>query len=114
MKFFGLCGVLLAAGLATGGAEAQEAAVKELIPTLASRPRTLEPVKENNGIDTYYIEFGGGRIGKVEVDFYSGPKPIGTYYETSVPLRIDKENSAPRAAHAGSGYRGATALRIGD
>ena len=33
MKFFGLCGVLLAAGLATGGAKAQEAAVKELIPT---------------------------------------------------------------------------------
>ena len=34
MKFIGLCGVLLAAGLATGGAKAQEAAaVKELIPT---------------------------------------------------------------------------------
>jgi polar amino acid transport system substrate-binding protein len=33
MKFLGLCGVLLAAGLATGGAKAQEAAVKELIPT---------------------------------------------------------------------------------
>jgi hypothetical protein len=33
MKFFGLCGVLLAAGLATGGAKAQDAAVKELIPT---------------------------------------------------------------------------------
>ena len=33
MKFLGLCGVLLAAGLATGGAKAQEGAVKELIPT---------------------------------------------------------------------------------
>jgi polar amino acid transport system substrate-binding protein len=34
MKFLGLCGVLLAAGLAIGGAKAQEAAaVKELIPT---------------------------------------------------------------------------------
>jgi polar amino acid transport system substrate-binding protein len=33
MKFLGLCGVLLAAGLAAGGAKAQEAAVKELIPT---------------------------------------------------------------------------------
>ena len=33
IKFLGLCGVLLAAGLATGGAKAQEAAVKELIPT---------------------------------------------------------------------------------
>jgi polar amino acid transport system substrate-binding protein len=34
MKFLGLCGALLAAGLAIGGAKAQEAAaVKELIPT---------------------------------------------------------------------------------
>ena len=33
MKFLGLCGALLAAGLATGGAKAQDAAVKELIPT---------------------------------------------------------------------------------
>ena len=33
MKSLGLCGALLAAGLATGGAKAQEAAVKELIPT---------------------------------------------------------------------------------
>jgi hypothetical protein len=34
MKFFGLCGALLAAWLATGSARAQEAAaVKELIPT---------------------------------------------------------------------------------
>ena len=34
MKFFGLCGALLATGLAIGGAKAQEAAaVKELIPT---------------------------------------------------------------------------------
>ena len=32
MKFLGLC-MLLAAGLVTGGAKAQEAAVKELIPT---------------------------------------------------------------------------------
>ena len=33
MKFLGLCGVLLAAALATSGAKAQEAAVKELIQT---------------------------------------------------------------------------------
>jgi hypothetical protein len=135
MKFLGLCGVLLAAGLATGGAKAQEAAVKELIPTgklrfgvafapkmsalfvvkdadgsprgvtadlgnelaqrlgvpiefmvapntgvltdaLASRPRTLEPVKENNGIDTYYIEFGGGLAPRTLVRDIGAPPPI--------------------------------------
>jgi sulfide:quinone oxidoreductase len=49
-----------------------------------------------------YIEFGRGRVGKVEVDFLSGPKPTGTYCEPSVGLRADKENLALRAAHAGS------------
>ena len=46
---------------------------------------------EYDGFGTCYIEFGGGRIGKVEVDFFSGPKPIGTYHEPSTALREDKE-----------------------
>jgi sulfide:quinone oxidoreductase len=48
--------------------------------------------RENDGFGTCYIEFGGARVGKVEVDFFSGPKPTGTYYEPSVELRADKEN----------------------
>ena len=38
---------------------------------------------EYDGFGTCYIEFGGGRIAdKVEgCDFFSGPKPIGTYHE---------------------------------
>ncbi|UCI25937.1 NAD(P)/FAD-dependent oxidoreductase [Mesorhizobium sp. B2-8-5] len=44
-----------------------------------------------DGFGTCYIEFGGGRIGKVEVDFFSGPSPTGNYYEPSVTLRADKE-----------------------
>ena len=43
-----------------------------------------------NGFGVCYLEFGGGRIGKVEVDFFSGPQPTGTYYEPSVELRADK------------------------
>jgi sulfide:quinone oxidoreductase len=45
-----------------------------------------------NGFGTCYLEFGGGRIGKVEVDFFSGPAPTGTYYEPSTDLRTDKVN----------------------
>jgi len=48
--------------------------------------------RENDGFGTCYIEFGGGRVGKVEVDFFSGPKPTGTYYKPSVELRADKQN----------------------
>ena len=48
--------------------------------------------REFDGFGTCYIEFGGGLVGKVEVDFFSGPKPTGTYYEPSLGLRADKEN----------------------
>jgi sulfide:quinone oxidoreductase len=53
-----------------------------------------EPGKpeEYDGFGTCYIEFGGGRIGKVEVDFFSGPKPTGTYHEPSTALRADKDH----------------------
>ena len=43
------------------------------------------------GAGTCYIEFGAGRVGRVDVDFFSGPKPTGTYHEPSVALRQDKE-----------------------
>jgi sulfide:quinone oxidoreductase len=43
------------------------------------------------GAGTCYIEFGAGRIGRVDVDFFSGPKPTGAYHEPSAALRADKE-----------------------
>ncbi|MEW6143863.1 MAG: FAD-dependent oxidoreductase [Thermodesulfobacteriota bacterium] len=45
-----------------------------------------------NGAGSCYIEFGGGRIGRVDVDFFSGPSPTGTYHEPSVALRSEKEH----------------------
>ena len=38
-----------------------------------------------------YVEFGDGRVGKVNVDFFSGPAPFGTYTEASPELVADKE-----------------------
>jgi sulfide:quinone oxidoreductase len=38
-----------------------------------------------------YVEFGDGRVGKVNVDFFSGPSPHGTYTEASVDLVEDKK-----------------------
>ena len=61
-----------------------EGAAKAVASALISKVRSGEPVKENDGVGTCYIEFGGGQIGKVEVDFFSGPKPIGTYHAPSV------------------------------
>jgi sulfide:quinone oxidoreductase len=44
-----------------------------------------------NGIGTCYIEFGGDRIGRVDMDFLSGPKPTGKFQAPSAELRADKE-----------------------
>ena len=38
-----------------------------------------------------YIEFGGGRVGSVEVQFLSGQPPKGRYYGASVALAAEKK-----------------------
>ena len=43
------------------------------------------------GRGSCYIEFGAGRIGRVDVDFLSGPKPTGTFQEPSVALVAEKQ-----------------------
>jgi len=44
---------------------------------------------QGNGI--CYVEFGDGRVGQVNVDFFSGPSPFGTYTEASEELVADKK-----------------------
>jgi sulfide:quinone oxidoreductase len=66
---------------------AAKAVATALIAKLSGRGETVL----YDGFGTCYIEFGAGRIGKVEVDFFSGPKPTGNYYEPSTALRRDKE-----------------------
>lgn len=45
-----------------------------------------------DGLGSCYIEFGAGRVGRVDVDFLSRPKPTGTYHEPSVALVAEKEH----------------------
>jgi len=47
------------------------------------------PAYKGDGI--CYVEFGNGLVGKVNVDFFSGPSPRGTYTEASVDLVADKQ-----------------------
>jgi sulfide:quinone oxidoreductase len=69
-----------------------EGAAKAVATDLIAKIKNAGKAVEYNGFGTCYIEFGGGRVGKVEVDFFSGPKPTGNYYEPSVALRADKEH----------------------
>jgi sulfide:quinone oxidoreductase len=43
------------------------------------------------GAGSCYIEFGGGRVGRVDVDFFSGPKPTGKFQDPSMQLRAEKD-----------------------
>jgi len=43
------------------------------------------------GAGTCYVEFGGGRVGRVDVDFLSGPAPTGTFVGPSAALAREKQ-----------------------
>lgn len=81
-------------GAATGTPKAgvfAEGAAKAVATALIAKLAGRGEAVPYDGFGTCYIEFGAGRIGKVEVDFFSGPQPTGNYYEPSVALRADKE-----------------------
>jgi sulfide:quinone oxidoreductase len=69
-----------------------EGAAKAVATSLLAQIRGTGEAQLYPGAGTCYIEFGAGRIGRVDVDFFSGPKPTGTYHEPAVELRADKEH----------------------
>jgi sulfide:quinone oxidoreductase len=44
------------------------------------------------GRGSCYIEFGSGRVGRVDVDFLSGPTPTGTFRAPSDTLAAEKKD----------------------
>ena len=51
------------------------------------------------GTGSCYIEFGEGRVGRVDVDFLSGPQPTGEFNAPSAALVAEKvEFGASRRA----------------
>ncbi len=81
-----------------------EGAARAVASDLVAKLRDSGKATEYDGFGTCYIEFGAGRIGKVEVDFFAGPKPTGRYHEPSVALRAEKDifGSSRRARWFGS------------
>jgi sulfide:quinone oxidoreductase len=43
------------------------------------------------GAGSCYVEFGGNRVGRVDVNFFSGPTPTGEFVEPSAALAAEKE-----------------------
>lgn len=76
-----------------------EGEARAVAATLIARLRGEDTRGLYDGRGTCYLEFGGGRIGRVDVDFFSSPKPTGTYHQPDVALREDKNRfGSSRAA----------------
>ncbi len=91
-------GDVTTAGVPKAGVFA-EGAARVVAKSLIASIRGGEQPQPYDGIGICYIEFGAGRVGRVEVDFLSGPKPTGKFGEPSDALAADKR-------HFGSHRRG--------
>jgi sulfide:quinone oxidoreductase len=69
-----------------------EGAARAVAASVIASIRSGEPLVAHAGTGACYIEFGAGRVGRVDVDFLSGPEPTGTYYPPSLELRAGKEH----------------------
>ena len=69
-----------------------EGAAKAVAANISAAIRNQVGTAKNPGAGSCYIEFGANRIARVDVDFFSGPKPTGTFYEPSETLRADKKS----------------------
>jgi sulfide:quinone oxidoreductase len=52
--------------------------------------RNGTPPEPYKGQGSCYVEFGHNQVGRVDVDFLSGPKPTGTFQEPSAALVAEK------------------------
>jgi sulfide:quinone oxidoreductase len=69
-----------------------EGAARVVAETLIARERGGEPPSPYEGHGSCYIEFGAGRVGRVDVDFLGGPKPTGTFHAPSDLLVAEKQD----------------------
>jgi sulfide:quinone oxidoreductase len=67
-----------------------EGQARVVAEALVARRRGSEPPAAYDGRGACYVEFGAGRVGRVDVDFLSGPKPVGTFTEPSEDLVAEK------------------------
>jgi len=68
-----------------------EGAARALAATLIGQIRGTGDTGTHTGTGSCYIEFGADRIGRVDVDFLSGPSPTGVFQEPSETMRVLKE-----------------------
>jgi sulfide:quinone oxidoreductase len=84
------CGDVATVGVPKAGVFA-EGAARVIAQELIAKLRGGDPPAPYGGKGSCYIEFGAGRVGRVDVDFLSAPKPTGTFQAPSAQLVVDKQ-----------------------
>jgi len=69
-----------------------EGAARVVAASLVARLQGGEQPAPYDGRGACYIEFGAGRVGRVDIDFFSGPMPTGTLQGPSGGLVDDKRH----------------------
>jgi sulfide:quinone oxidoreductase len=69
-----------------------EGAARVVAAALIAQLQGGSPPAPYEGRGSCYIEFGAGRVGRVDIDFLSGPKPTGTFQEPSGTLVAEKQH----------------------
>jgi sulfide:quinone oxidoreductase len=82
-------GDVATAGVPKAGVFA-EGAARVVAGTLLAILQGADPPPPFDGRGSCYIEFGAGRVGRVDIDFLSGPKRHGVFREPSPELVAEK------------------------
>ena len=68
-----------------------EGAAKVVAAELIARVRDGQAPDDYDGRGSCYVEFGSDRVGRVDIDFLTGPKPTGVFQQPSTALVTEKE-----------------------
>jgi sulfide:quinone oxidoreductase len=69
-----------------------EGAAHVVAEEIIAKARGKEPPAPYGGAGACYVEFGAGQVGRVDVNFLSGPNPTGSFMEPSQALVAEKED----------------------
>jgi sulfide:quinone oxidoreductase len=68
-----------------------EGAARVVAAALIAEIQGGEPPAAYTGRGSCYVEYGAGRVARVDVDFFSGPAPTGSFMDPSVALADEKK-----------------------
>ena len=69
-----------------------ERAARVVAASIVAEVTGGEPPAPFDGRGSCYVEFGGDRVGRVDVDFFSGPSPIGSFVGQSESITREKQH----------------------